>query len=264
MTEERDRQIVQAVVRAIELLEIISREQPIGISELARLSSLKKTTAARLVSTLERMGMVEQDQADHRFSLTLQVFEMGSRVLQKLDVRNQARPDIERFVNKEGKSVLLSILNHDEIVYVDKVEAQELFRIRTMVGGRAPIHCSASGKAILAFLEPELRLKLLESKPLKAYTPKSITDIAALEEDFRISRERGYALDWEERHAGLCAVGAPVFDYNNRVVASISVPRMAALTTEDELAKLGEQVSLLAQEVSKRLGWLKGNKYRGD
>ncbi len=264
MTEERDRQIVQAVVRAIELLEIISCEQPVGISELARLSSLKKTTAARLVSTLERMGMVEQDQADHRFSLTLQVFEMGSRVLQKLDVRNQARPYIERFVNKEGKSTLLSILNQDEMVLVDKVEAQELFRIRSSVGGRAPIHCTASGKAILAFLEPKLRLKISGSKPLKAYTPKTKTNLVALEEEFRVIRERGYAIDWEESQAGLCAVGAPIFDFNDRVVASISVPRMTAMTTEAELAALGEQVSLLAKEVSKRMGWLKGNKYRGD
>jgi len=255
MATGRDRQIVQSVLRAFDLLEIISREQPIGVSELSRKSGLKKTTVARLAATLERAGMVEQDRDSQRFSLAIRVFELGSRVLENLDVRRQARPLVEDFVRKQGKSVLVSILDHGEVIYIDKIEAPELFRIITSVGGRAPAHCAASGKAMLAFLEPERRRQILTKKPLKAYTAKSLTDPAALERDLAATRERGYSLDLEERHPGLCAVAAPVFDRHGQVVAAISVPRMVATITEAELAALGCEVAKLAKAVSRRMGW---------
>lgn len=253
---ERDRQLIQVVVRAFNVIDVISQKQSIGLSELARKTSLKKTTVARLVNTLEHIGIVEQDQTTHRFSLTFRMFELGSRVASRSDVRRQARPLLERYVAREGKSMLLAILNGNQVVYIDKVEAQELFRIRTPVGGRAPAHCTSSGKAILAYLSDDERRRALGTKPLPAYTMHSTTDLPALEEEFAHIRARGYAVDWGERYEELCAVGAPIFDYHNRVVASISLPRLIATVTKEELDELGRHVMDLAGEISKRMGWI--------
>ncbi len=251
---ERDRQLIQVVVRAFNVIDVVSQEKSIGLSELARKTSLKKTTVARLVNTLEQIGIVEQDPDSHRFALTFRVFELGSRVASRSDVRRQARPLLEMFVAREGKSMLLSVLNGNQVVYIDKIEARELFRIRTAAGGRAPVHCTSSGKAILAYLSNDERRRILGSQPLPAYTMLSTTDLLSLEEEFAQIRARGYAVDWGERHEELCAVGAPIFDYNNQVIASISLPRLIATVTKEELGELGRQVMDLAREISKRMG----------
>lgn len=255
MAESRDRQIVYSVLKAFDLLEIISKVQQIGISELARRSGLKKTTVARLLATLKQTGVVEQDSDSQRFYLTIRVFELGSRVLENLDVRRQAQTLIEGFVKDEQKSVLLSVLNHDEVTYIGKFEAPELFRIIISVGGRAPVYCSGSGKAIMAFLNPERRREIFKNIFLKPFTQKTITDPLALEQELKATRERGYALDLEERHPGLCSAAAPIFDSQGNVIAAISVPRMTMGTSEAELADLGRKLVGLTEKISRKMGW---------
>ena len=248
---KKDASTVQSVIRSLHLLEIISREQKIGISELARQSNLKKTSVARLADTLEQAGFVEQDPVDKRYSLTVKLFEIGSRSL-GLDIRIQARPLIRQFVNEHSMSVLLSVLDGHEVLYVDKIEAQELFRIMLSVGARGPAHCTASGKAMFAFIEPRRVREILGILP--SFTPNTLTDYDSLAKDLAGVRTRGYSLDRSERHADLCSAGAPIFNSANEVIAAVSVPRMATIT-DSELAALGERVALLAREISERRGW---------
>ena len=251
----RDRQVVQAVLKAFQLLEIIGRERQIGISELARKSRLSKTTVARLLTTLKLAGVVEQNPADQRFSLGIKAFEIGSQALENIDLRRQARPLIEEFVHKHQKSALLSTLSQNAVVYLDRFDAPELFSIKTSPGGRAPLHCSGSGKAILAFLQPEERKKILAAIPLKRYTPKTITDPAELERELAATRERGYALDLGERHYDLFSAAAPIFNSKGQVIGAISVPRMSAMISEEELKNLGRELVNLARAVSRKMGW---------
>ena len=255
MAEETGPQAVQSVLRTFHLLDIVTRERKIGISELSRKAGLKKTTVARLVDTLAKAGVLEQDPQDRRYSLTIRLFEMGSRALENFDILRQSRPLIEEFVGRCGKSVLVSVLDHNEVVYVDKVEARELFRIMTSVGGRAPGHCSASGKVMFAFLPPERLGQILGDKPLQRCTGKTLTDYRSLLQDLAEIRRIGYSVDRGERYVDLCSVAAPLFDSANRVVAAVSVPRIAATINDAGLAELGREVALLARKISCRLGW---------
>lgn len=253
--EERDRQAVQAVLRAFHLIEIISREGQIGISELARKSGFSKTTVNRLLTTLKKIQVVEQDSANQRFSLGIKIYEIGSRVLEGLDLRRQARPLIEKFVSEHRKSILLSTIIQNEVVYIDRFDAPEPFTIKTSIGGRAALHCSASGKVILAFLQPERRQKILSSVILKRYTQKTITDPEELELELAAIRKQGYALDLGERHYDLFSVAAPVFGSGGQVIGAISVPRMSAMTDIYELKELSVELVKLAKYVSRRMGW---------
>lgn len=255
MDSSRDRETVNSVLKAFYLLEIISREQQIGISELTRKSGLKKTTVARLLTTLKKAGVVEQDRESQRFYLTIRVFELGRGVLENLDVRQKAQALIEEFVLEEKKSALLSLLHHNEVAYIGKFEAPELFRINTPVGGRAPVYCSGSGKAMLAFLNPQHRQDILENIELKPYTPKTITYLPVLEQDLAATRKRGYALDLEERHTGLFSAAAPIFDSQGNTVAAVSVPRMATAANFAEMSELGQKLVTLAKKISRQLGW---------
>ncbi len=255
MAVERDRQFVQVIIKAFDLLDIIKKEQPIGISELSRKSNLKKTTVARLVSTLELVRMVEQDPASLRFLLGLRALEYGSGVLENIEVHHKARPLIEKFVNERGTTVLVGVLDQHEVVYIDKVEASELYRIITFVGDRVPAHCTAIGKAMLAFLPPEEVRRIFSHKQLEAFTSKTITTLDDLEKDLAVIKEKGYALDKRERHNDLCSVSAPIFDHRGNVVAAIAVPRIYRTISDAELVELGLQLAELATTISSRLGW---------
>lgn len=253
--KETKKDLVQSVIRAFNLLELISKEQPVHLSELARKAGLKKTTVARLTDTLAVTGMIDQDPLDKTFALTIRAVELGSRVLNKLNVRRLGRPLVENFVSKYGVSVLVGVLDRNEVIYIDKLTAHEVFRISMTVGERVPAYCSASGKAMLAFLDPVTRGDILMEVPLARITNHTITDIADLEENLATTRKWGYALDLEERIDGVVSVGAPIFGPNKKVLAAISVPRMKAAISDAELKKLGRTVANLAQDVSRLTGW---------
>jgi len=252
---ETKRDLVQSVIRAFNLLELISKEQPVHLSELARKAGLKKTTVARLTGTLVVTGMIDQDPQDKTFALTIRAVELGSRVLNKLNVRRLGRPLVENFVSKYGVSVLVGVLDRNEVIYIDKLTAHEVFRISMTVGERVPAYCSASGKAMLAFLDPVARGDILTKVPLARITNHTITDIADLEENLAKTRKCGYALDIEERIDGVVSVGAPIFGPSKKVLAAISVPRMKAAISDTELKNLGSKVADLAQKISRLTGW---------
>lgn len=252
---EKKRDLVQSVIRAFHLLELISKEQPVHLSELARKAGLKKTTVARLTGTLRATGMIDQDPQDKTFALTIRAVELGSRVLNKINVRRLGRPLVETFVSKYGVSLLVGVLDRNEVIYIDKLTAPEAFRISMTVGERVPAYCSGSGKAILAFLDPGERRDILMEAPLPRITRQTLTDIEELEKNLAETRKRGYALDLEERIEGVVSAGAPIFGPNKKVSASISVPRMRAAISDAELSELGKRVARLAQDVSQLTGW---------
>jgi IclR family transcriptional regulator, KDG regulon repressor len=238
----------------LQLVEIISKEQPVQLSRLCRLSGLKKTTVSRLTGTLRVAGIIQQDPKNKTLSLTIRVIELGSRVLNKLHVRRLGRPPIEEFVTKNGMSVLLSVLDRNEIIYIDKVTAHEPYRINMTVGDRAPAYCTGSGKALLAFIDAGLRREILRESYLTRLTERTITDIEELETELAATRKRGYAIDFEERMAGIVSVGAPIFGPKNSVLAAISVPRLKTTLPDGGLEWLGQKITVLAQNISRLAG----------
>ncbi len=247
--------MVQSLTRAFKLLEIIAMNQPIGISEMARTSSLKKPTVIRLLTTLRELGMVKQDPSTKAYYLSIRVFELGSRALDNLDLRRMARQPLEEFVNEHQVSVLLGVLDALEVIYIDKVSSNEIFRISTTVGGRAPAHCSAVGKAMLAFITPVELDNLLSSNSLKPYTDRTITDKKILKQELDAIKVRGFSSEIEEKMQGLSSVGAPVFDHDNRVIGAVSCPRNSAATSPEDLIELGHKILDLGLKISRLLGW---------
>ena len=166
-------------------------------------------------------------------------------------MRRLGRSIIEEFVDREGVSVLVAVLDRGDVIYVDKLTAPEAFRITMTVGERAPAYSSASGKALLAFLDPDLCIKILSERDLKPITDCTITDMKRIEEDLAMTRERGYALDLEERIKGVWSVAAPVFGPNGKVMASIAVPRMKAVISRADMERLGHRLAQIAKRAAK-------------
>lgn len=253
-----DKSLIQSILKAVDVLGIIGREQPVSLSTLTRKSGLKKSTVARLTKTLIQAGVIEQNSLDKMYSLGIWAVEMGSRVLNHLEVRRLSRPLIDHFIAKRRMSVLVSILQRSDIIFIDKVPAPETYRISMTVGDRAPAYCSASGKAMLAYLDEDTLLDILKEKPLKIITANTITDVGVLLEDLERTRQRGYALDLEERLVGIYSVAAPILSRDGMARAAISVPRMKTAITREELHEIGGELSTLCQRVRQLAGWEEG------
>src|SRR4051794_32857578 len=155
---------------------------------------------------LERYKLIEKNSQTGRYRLGLKLFELGTRAVSQLDLRERARPFLERVVLETGETVHLCIYDDGEVVYVDKVEPARSVRLASSVGRRNPAYCTAVGKAIMAFLPEEQVEDAVHKHGLRSLTRKTVSTLTELKTELEIIRERGYALDDEENEEGVCCV----------------------------------------------------------
>lgn len=246
-----------AVERAGRLLRAMGTGRPsrgLGLAELALQTRLHKTTALRLLNGLEHVGLVDRGD-DGRFHIGLGLVELASAYLEDLDLVEEARPMLEQLAAETGETVHLGVLDGAEIVYVDKCESSQSLRMVSRIGSRNPAHCTAIGKAMLAYAAQTFLLQLLEAG-FDRRTPNTIVDLDSLRVQLAEIRARGYAVDREENKLGICCVGAEVRDRKGRVVGAISVSGPSVRILEERLPAIGIAVRRAADIVSKRLGYM--------
>src|SRR5437660_10720875 len=204
---------LSSVANAIRLLKSFSGEEDeLGITTLANRLRLAKGTRHRLAATLTSAGFLEQNSETGKYRLGVALFELGALVRRRMDVANEARPKLRELLEKTGETVQLGIVDHESVLYVYEMESRHAIRMAAAVGGRAPLHCTAVGKVLLAF-QPVDYVKRMLGNGLKSCTPKTVTRREALLEMLAEVAEREYAIDDEESEPGLRAVAAPVRDH---------------------------------------------------
>src|SRR5437763_15573844 len=187
---------LSSVANAIRLLTSFSGEEDeLGITTLATRLRLAKSTVHRLATTLTAAGFLEQSETG-KYRLGVALFELGALVRRRMDVANEARPKLRELLEKTGETVQLGIVDHFSVLYVYEMESRRAIRMAAAVGGRAPLHCTAVGKVLLAH-QPGDYVKEAIGRGLTAYTPKTITKreagLAMLDE----VRLRRHAIDDE-------------------------------------------------------------------
>lgn len=247
---------LSSVRNAARLLKVfLSREGALGVSELARRLDLGKSTVHRLLTTLAAEGLIEQDRASGGYRLGLVVFELGEAVRVHLDLHAAAGPVLASLRDQTRESSQVGVLDGHEVVYVDRLESSQSLRLFTETGRRVPVHCTSSGKVLLAHLpEPGLSA-VLERAPFTALTPHTVTEPATLRAELAAVRRRGWAEAVDEREVGLASVAAPVRDVTGRVVAAISIGAPTVRLGAAQRRRLGGVVVEAGEAVSRRLGW---------
>ncbi len=224
------------------------------ISEIADELDVHHSTALRLLHTLRRQGFVHL-QEDGRYRLGSATFRLANQALERLDVRDLARPNMEQLSQVSGETVHLGLLEGKRVVYIEKVEARHPVRMYSRIGAIAPLHCTGLAKALLMCLEPKQLANVLEGhdfRPLTDRTHRSVEDLMA---DLDRSAARGFARDDEEHEAGIHCIAAPVLNADGKPAAAISI---SAPISRVPRASLLEQVQPLrdaARDVSRKLGW---------
>jgi len=230
-----------------------------GVTELSKDLEINKSTVSKILSTLENHRYLVKNTENRKYKLGLRWFELGSLVASQLDPQKEALVYMEELNRKVGETVHLVVMDDFDIVYINKVESPQSLRIGTRVGGRLPAHCTGVGKVLLAALSPEELSIFLKKRPLKRFTPSTITSPERLKEALAQIRAQGYALDREEFNGGLMCVAAPIKDYSHKIIGAISISGPTSRIRQKNLEKLIPRVKNTAQKISQRLGCNDGN-----
>jgi IclR family transcriptional regulator, KDG regulon repressor len=246
---------IQVLDRALRALETLA-DAPggLGVTELGRRLGVDKSTAHRLLATFVHRGYVRVDPRTQRYLLGIRLVGLGASAWRGVDLAETARPVLETLRDESGEAAHLAVLMDGEAVFLAKASAPGALTVNVGVGSRAPVHCTSLGKALLAWLaEPELHALLSEST-FPRFTARTITDAEDLTRHLKLVRERGWALDDEERDVGLRCLAAPVRDAGELVIAAVGISGPAARVTLDRVDALAEQVVAAALAVSAGIG----------
>ncbi|GAA4717475.1 IclR family transcriptional regulator [Brevibacillus fulvus] len=252
----REASSVQSVDRALHILELLKEQnEGLGITELANRMDIAKSTVHRLLTSLKKQGYVRQEPSNERYLLGLKLIELGSFVTRSLEIRKVAIPFMNSLVQETGETSHLVVLEDGEVVYIEKIESPYTIRMYSLIGRRAPVHCTGVGKAIIAYLPEEQVRKLASYRGLRKFTDNTITSLEDLLVHLQEIREMGYALDREEHEAGVHCVAAPIFNHNGEAVSGLSVAGPLMRMDEEKVRFCADRVVHYAREISRHLGF---------
>lgn len=244
---------VQSVDRALTILERLARHGEAGVTEIAAELGVHKSTAFRLIATLEAHRLVEQTEDRGKYRLGVGLLRLAGATTARLDLVQEARPVCRQLASETGETVNIAVLSESSALYLDQVAGSSALQPHNWVGQHIPLHATSNGKVLLSGLSRQ-EFDAVLSK-MSAYTPTTITTKAKLRAELDQVRERGYALAVDELEVGLTAVAAPIRNVHGDVVASMSVSGPTFRIGPERIEEITKRVVEAAEEVSHRLGW---------
>jgi DNA-binding IclR family transcriptional regulator len=251
--------MVQSLDRALDLLEALaSADEDVGLSQLTERTGLALGTAHRLLGSLMERGYVAQDKASKLYGPGPKLLEVAARAAKnrRFGLARLARPLLQELTTATGETSNLLILQGQEGVYSEQAPSPHLVRMFTEVGQRVPLYCTGGGKAILSGFTPEQLETYLALVRLVRYTPTTLTTAEQLRADLANAKTQGFAIDDEEREAGVCCVAAPIFDRYGRTVAALSISGPTTRMNRERAIVLGPAVRSAAERCSAELGYV--------
>lgn len=247
----------KTLVKGIHVLETIANsDSPMSVSEVAETCGIARSNAHRVLSTLLSLGYLSQDESTRRYRMTIRVWALGSKLVDRLDFNREAVPFLEKLNQETGETTHLSVLNGYNVIYINKLEARHAVRTYTRIGGIAPAFCVATGRAMLAYqnddaIEDAIKDAIAQAVP---FTENTLTDPEALREELRLTRLRGYAVNRGEWYGGSYGIAVPIFSATNQVIAAIGISAPAERLPEDCIEQLAIFIKDLGQKLSRNLG----------
>jgi len=239
---------IQSLARGLKILDLLAQsESGLGIREVASELGINKSSALRMLQTLSAYGFTERNDLSFKYSLGFHVVSLGRVVLSRMPLREIARPYLKKLVDQTGECAHLGILFKDRVLYIDQVESPATLRVNAEVGQTAPLHCTALGKAILAFSDCPIPSKM------QAYTQNTLVNSEQLQKNLKNIQEQGYAEDEEEFDLGVRCLAVPIFDFRKKLVGSIGISGPASRLTSPKIRELSFVVRELGKELSSRV-----------
>lgn len=247
---------IRSVTKAIRLLEALANDPaPAGVSELGRQLDMDKASVSRMLRTLEQAGLVAQDAHSQRYGLGIALVALGQKALKRLDLRDASRPSLEALVRLTGECAHIAMLVADRAFYLDQLVPERGVSVDSPIGTLAPLHCTALGKALLAFQGKEAFKHIFSALDFETFTRRTIVDPITFSKNLAEVRRTGVAHDDEEFSVGVRCLAAPVFRHDGVVCGAIGVSGPSPRMTDDKLAEWEGAVRREAEAVSARMGF---------
>lgn len=253
-SDARQPESVAAVLKVFAILQSLSERNETGISELSVRLAMPKATVYRFLQIMKTLGYVRQEVDSERYGLSMKVFEIGAKALQYPDLIEIAKTHMQRLSDATGETVHLGMLIDSEIIYVHKVDSRHMLGMYSRVGRRAPLHCTAIGKVLMAWEAPARRDSILKGCDFKRFREKTITTRADYDVELQRTLDQGFGQDREEFDDHIRCAAIPIFDRLNQAVAgmSVSFPSFRYDTArEPELVAMLREAS---RDISRQLG----------
>lgn len=245
---------LQSVDNALAILELFpSTAQELGVTDVSRLLGFGRSTAHRLLTTLENRGFVEQNSKTGKYRLGMKIVNIGASILSRLNIIKECHPCLEAISNETGATSHLALYGQGEVTFVDQVRQNPAI-MSAVIGAKRPAYATGTGKVLLAYLpESELK-KFLSTAEFHRFTANTVTSCAELRRCLQQIKEQGYGEDWQESEEGLVCFAAPIRDRTGDVVAAMSISGAASRMNarkEELLVKL----KATAEQASRNCGW---------
>jgi IclR family KDG regulon transcriptional repressor len=242
------------VLKVFAILQALAERNESGISELSMRLAMPKATVYRFLQTMKTVGYVRQETDSERYGLTMRMFELGAKALQYPDLIEICKPHMQRLSEATGETVHLGQLIDSEILYVHKVDSRHILGMYSRVGRRAPLHCTAIGKVLMAWESPARRDVVLGGCDFRRYREKTITARADFERELERTLAQGFGQDREEFDDHIRCAAIPIFDRLNQVVAGLSVSFPTFRYDEPGEPKLVAMLRDASRDISRQLG----------
>jgi DNA-binding IclR family transcriptional regulator len=246
----------KSLAKGLVVLETLANSpRPLTAAQLSRQLNYPRPTLYRILDTLLLQDFVTREGDGACYGLSFKVLDLGHRRLERTDLLAAARPVLRRLEAEFRETVHLAIHQDGRMVYLDKCEGSGPFCTHSRPGSSVPMHCTALGKAILAFLPATRAEAILRTHGMPRYTPRTTVSAAAMARELSTIRRVGYALDDVEFEPGVRCVGAPILDHRGQPVAAISVSAPASRMPLSRARLAGAALRPAVQEVSRAMGW---------
>lgn len=252
---------LNTIGKAVAIFETIrSAKHALSIKELAEALDLNKSSLHHHIKTLTKFGYLQQDPDSRKYDIGLNLVRVGQAYLQRLDVRERGHLFLEQLSKKLNETVHMLVLDHNEAVYVDKVDVNHqpgALQCSSFIGLRTDVYSTASGKVLLSNLERGSLNDILKNIHLHSITPHTLTDITELEKELILTKERGYGLDLQEHALGLQCIAVPVLNLHSQCVAAISVSTPIATISRKMLeSEMLEKLEETGMKISAAMGYI--------
>jgi len=245
---------VDAALRTLDILDCFLDEPRLSLRQIIAKTGLVRSRVMRLIGTLEHRGYLIEDLATGTYSLGCRVAGLGKSFDRANSTETFVRPILKYLVEQTDESATFYVADGMERVALVREEGTKAIRLSIVEGQRIPIHVGASGKALLAFGDPQALRNILQSKALPRLTEHTITDPDLLAHELMTIRDQGYAISRGEHIPDALAIATPVFNYENCLIGTIGIAGLANRLTEDHIQSRIELVLHAARVLSMRYG----------
>ena len=254
LVEGKQPESVAAVLKVFGILQALAQRSEIGISDLSVKLAMPKATVYRFLQTMKTLGFVRQESDSEQYGLAMKLYELGTKALVNPDLIDLAKHHMQMLADQTGETVHLGTLIDSEIIYVHKVDSRHMLGMYSRIGRRAPLHCTAIGKVLMAWEHPGRRDLILASAEFTRFRDKTIVDHAAYLKELSRVRAQGYGEDREEFDDHIRCLGVPIFDRLNQPVAGLSVSFPTFRYDEAAAPKVVAMLQAASRDISAHLG----------